>query len=67
MEFALKKMRPGMALRPDRIPIEIWRSLGEAGLLWLTKVFNKIIMTRKMPEEWRMSILVPIYKNKSDI
>ena len=29
-------------------------------------MFNKIIMTRKMPEEWRKSILVPIYKSKGD-
>ena len=35
---------------------------GEAGLHWLTKVFNKIIMTRKMPEEWMRNILVPISK-----
>ena len=67
MEYALKKMRSGRTLGPDSIPIEIWRSLGEEGLHWLTKVFNRIIMTRKMPEDWRRSILVPIYKNKGDI
>ena len=34
---------------------------------WLTKFFNKIIVTKKMLEEWRKSILVPIYKIKGDI
>ena len=44
-------MRLSRALGLDGIPIDVWRNLGEAGLHWLTKVFNKIIMTRKMPEE----------------
>ena len=30
-------------------------------------MFNKIIITKKMPEEGRMSISVPIYNNKGDI
>ena len=34
---------------------------------WFTKFFNKIILTKKMSNEWRKSILVPLYKNKRDI
>ena len=30
-------------------------------------MFNNIFRSNKMPEEWRRSILVPIYKNKGDI
>ncbi|KAI8572618.1 hypothetical protein RHMOL_Rhmol01G0213300 [Rhododendron molle] len=47
----LKRMKPGKALGPDGIPIEVWKSLGDLGATWLTKFFNKIIMTRKMPDE----------------
>ena len=64
---ALKRMKPGKALGPNGIPIEVWKSLGDLGVTWLTKLFNKIIMTRKMLDEWRRSTLVPIYKNKRDI
>jgi hypothetical protein len=64
---ALKRMKPGKALGPDGIPIEVWRSLGDLGVTWLTKLFNKIILSRRMPDEWRRSTLVPIYKNKGDI
>ncbi|KAI8559998.1 hypothetical protein RHMOL_Rhmol04G0220700 [Rhododendron molle] len=64
---ALKRIKPGKALGPDGIPIEVWKSLGDLEATWLTKLFNKIIMTRKMPDEWRRSTLVPIYKNKGDI
>ena len=34
---------------------------------WLMNFFNKIIVTKKMPDEWRKNILVSIYKNKGDI
>src|SRR5215470_4611566 len=52
---------------PDDIPIEVWKSLGEKGIVWLTKLFNEILRSKKMPDEWRKSILIPIYKNKGDI
>jgi hypothetical protein len=49
---------------PDEIPIEVWRSLGDVAIVWLTKLFNLIFRSNKMPDEWRQSILVPIFKNK---
>ena len=55
------------AVGPDNILIEIWRSLGEEGICWLTNLFNAILRSRKMPEEWRISTLIPIYKNKGDV
>lgn len=33
----------------------------------LTELLNEIIRTKKISDEWRRSILVPIYKNKMDI
>jgi hypothetical protein len=33
----------------------------------LTKLFNIIFRSNKMPDEWRKSILVLIFKNKGDI
>ena len=64
---ALKKMKGGKAMGPDGIPIKVWRCLGDIAIVWLTKMFNNIFRSNKMSEEWRMSILVPIYKNKGDI
>ena len=64
---ALKRMKGGKATGPDGIPVEVWRCLGDIAIVWLTKLFNRIFRSNKMPEEWRRSILVPIYKNKGDI
>jgi hypothetical protein len=60
---ALKKMKGGKAMGPDGLAIEVW-SLGDGAIVWLTKLFNLIFRSNKMPDEWRWSILVPIFKNK---
>ena len=67
MIFALKKMKSGRTLGPDGIPTEAWKCLGDVGVSWLMKFFNKIRLTKKMSDEWRKSILIPIYNNKGDI
>jgi hypothetical protein len=64
---ALKKMKGGKAMSPDGIPIEVWRSFRDVAIVWLTKLFNLIFRSNKMPDEWRRSILVPIFKNKEDV
>ena len=63
---ALKRMKGGKAMGPDGIPIEVWKCLGDIAIVWLTKLFNHIFRSNKMPDEWR-STLVPIFKNKGDI
>ena len=60
---ALKSMKGGKAMGPDVIPIEVWRCLADRAIVWLTKLFNLIFRSNKMPEEWRKNILVPILKN----
>jgi hypothetical protein len=57
----------GKTMGPDGIPIEVWRTLGDVAIVWLTKLFNHIFRSNKMPVEWRRSILVPIFKNKGDV
>jgi hypothetical protein len=39
---ALKMMKGGKAMGTDGIPIEVWRSLGDIAIVWLTKLFNLI-------------------------
>ncbi|KAI0499752.1 hypothetical protein KFK09_017960 [Dendrobium nobile] len=44
----------------------MWKCLGDKGISWFTKLFNTVLKTKKILEEWRMSVLIPIFKNKSD-
>jgi hypothetical protein len=62
----LKRMKGGKVLGPDGIAIEVWKCLGDIAIVWLTKLFNHIFRSNKMPDEWR-STLVPIFKNKGNI
>jgi len=48
---ALKRMSSGKAVDPDNIPIEVWKSLGDRGIVWLAKLFNEIMRTKKMLDE----------------
>ncbi|MCJ8740989.1 hypothetical protein PDJAM_G00065450 [Pangasius djambal] len=64
---ALKRMKSGKAVGPDDIPVEVWKCLGEAAVEFLTSLFNRVLESEKMPEEWRSIVLVPIFKNKGDV
>ncbi|KAK3506363.1 hypothetical protein QTP70_000997 [Hemibagrus guttatus] len=64
---ALKRMKSGKAVGPDDIPVEVWKCLGEAAVEFLASLFNRVLESEKMPEEWRRSVLVPIFKNKGDV
>ncbi|KAK3561446.1 hypothetical protein QTP86_002827 [Hemibagrus guttatus] len=57
----------GKAVGPDDIPVEVWKCLGESAVEFLTSLFNRVLESEKMPEEWRRSVLVPIFKNKGDV
>jgi hypothetical protein len=67
IKYALKRMKGGKAMGPYGIPIEVWRSLEDVAIVWLTKLFNLIFRSNKMPNEWRQNILISIFKNKRDV
>ncbi|KAK3533116.1 hypothetical protein QTP70_007304 [Hemibagrus guttatus] len=60
-------MKSGKAVGPDDIPVEVWKCLGEAAVEFLASLFNRVLESKRMPEEWRRSVLVPIFKNKGDV
>ncbi|XP_051786647.1 uncharacterized protein LOC127528918 [Erpetoichthys calabaricus] len=64
---AMKRMKNGKAVGLDDIPVEAWRCLGEMAMEILTRLFNGILESERMSEEWRRSVLVPIFKNKGDV
>ena len=63
---ALKRMKKGKAVGSNELPVEVWKCMGEMGIKFLTRLFNRLLMGERMPEEWRRSVLIPIYKNKRD-
>ena len=47
------------------IPVEIW-CLAKVDVDFLTRLFNITLETENMPNEWRKSVVVPVYK-KGDV
>ena len=66
VEIALRKMKNNNATGPDEIPVEAWRALGGEGVDLLWDLMIKIEEQEHIPDEWRESVLVPIYKEKGD-
>ena len=63
---ALRRMKKGKAVGADELPVEVWKCMGKMRIKFLTRLFNRLLMGERMPEEWRRSVLIPIYKNKGD-
>ena len=55
-------MKKRKAQGPDDIPVEAWIALGNKGVEFLVSFFNRLLRGEKMPDEWRRSVLVPLYK-----
>ena len=63
---ALRKIKNGKVVGPDELPVEVWKCMGEMGIKFLTKLFNRLFVGERMPDEWRKSVLIPTYKTKKD-
>ena len=63
---ALKRMKKGKAVGSDEFQGDVWKCMEEMGIKFLTRLFNRLLMGERIPEEWRRSVLIPIYKNKGD-
>ncbi|XP_047256072.1 uncharacterized protein LOC124888828 [Capsicum annuum] len=60
-------MQRGRATEPDEILVDFWKFEGRTGLMWLADLLNNIFKTARMPEAWRWSTRIPLYKNKGNI
>ena len=67
IEMALRNMKNGKAMGLENLPVEVWKSLRRTGVNCLKETLNKITDEEKIPDIWRKSILLPIYKNKGNI
>jgi len=65
VEENLKRIYDGRFV-PNGNPAEVWKCVGEQDIAWLTKLFNRILISQKMSNEWT-STLVPVFRNKSVI
>ena len=48
---ALRRMKKCKAVKPDELPVEAWKRMGKMRIKLLTRLFNKLLVGERMPEE----------------
>ena len=64
---AVKRLKNGKACGEDKILNEMIKAFSETHMGVLTNIFNIVLQSGHMPDEWVIGIIKPIYKNKGDI
>ncbi|EYB92462.1 hypothetical protein Y032_0193g1380 [Ancylostoma ceylanicum] len=67
VEMAVKTMKLGRATGSDDVAAELWRWRHWHPAAWLAQLSNRIIFERKIPDEWKRSTTVPIWKKGSPV
>ena len=63
---AIKGLKIGKAAGPTGVVSEMMKAAGGFGSRWMTDLINNIVKEGYIPDDWRKSILVPVYKGKGD-
>ncbi|XP_056629879.1 uncharacterized protein LOC130440643 [Diorhabda sublineata] len=63
VEEAERKLKTRKATGSDGIANEFLKNCGKAMTEQLALFINKILKYKKVPEEWKTSILIPFFKN----
>lgn len=66
MKKALARMKTIKA-RPDGIPVEVWKCLGQIERVWSIGLFNNMLGQRNYQMNGKGSVAVPMYKSRGDI
>ena len=66
VEVAVRSMRVGKSAGRDGITAECLKQGGGAIVEWLVRLLNTCFDAGEVPEDWRMAIIVPLYKGKGD-
>ena len=67
VEKALKRMKLGKAGGPTELTSDMLLALGDEGVDWLTELLNKVWKEEEIPEDWKHSTLIRIFKGKGNI
>ncbi|XP_035680006.1 uncharacterized protein LOC118418267 [Branchiostoma floridae] len=63
---AVKTSPKNKAAGVDGIPVEVITACGKTGIRWLTTIFQKVWAEQCVPEDWRKSVVIPIWKKKGN-
>ena len=64
---AMNKMKLGKAAGPSEVNMDMIMASGKFGVGVLKKLCQRALDGKGMPEEWKTSFVVPIFKGKGDV
>jgi hypothetical protein len=64
---AIKAMKLGKVTGVSEVAAEHIAASGMVGIEVITKIANRVLDGEGIPDEWRCSVLVPLYKGKGDV
>ena len=64
---AMQSMKSGKATGPSEVSVEMIRASGEVGIKVMMALCQRVLDGRGMPNEWKTSVIVPIFKGKGDV
>ena len=62
----LKKMKGHKAPGLSGLVAEMIQATGDIGTQWILDLCNGIVKEGSIPEDWKSSVILPIYKGKGD-
>ena len=66
MQTAMHNLKKGKATGADEVRLEMLKMAGEVGVKWTGRLLN-VCMHGRIPKEWGMGLIVPIWKMKGDV
>ena len=63
----MQKMKSGKATGPSEVSVEMIVASGEIGIKVLMELCQRVLDGRGMPDEWKTSVIVAIFKGKGDV
>ena len=64
---AMQKMKSGKATGPSEVSVERIVASGKIEIKVMMEVCQRVLDGRGMPDEWKTSVIVPIFKGKGDV
>ena len=64
---AIQSMKSRKATGPSEVSVEMIIASGEIGVKVMMELCQRVLDGRGMPDEWKTSVIVPIFKGKGDV
>ena len=64
---AIQRMKSGKATGPSEVSEEMIVASGKIGMKVMMELWQCVLDGRGMPDEWKTSVIEPIFKGKGDV